>query len=129
MWQRMIEAWLLLLAVAIANGGFRAGVLIPRLGDQRAHILSTVLLTLLIVGITVPLIDWIGIGGVPEALLVGLVWVACTLAFEFLAGHYLFGNPWERLLADYDVRHGRIWVAVPIVTLLSPLFWVVRHHP
>ena len=48
-------------------------------------------------------------------------WVALTLAFEFLAGHYLFHNPWDKLLADYDVWHGRIWPLVPIVTLLAPV--------
>jgi len=48
-------------------------------------------------------------------------WVALTLAFEFLAGHYLFHNPWDKLLADYDVLHGRIWPLVLIVTLLAPV--------
>jgi hypothetical protein len=44
-----------------------------------------------------------------------------TLAFEFLAGHYLFGDPWERLLAEYNVARGRFWVLVPITTLLAPI--------
>ena len=62
MWLRTIETWLLLLMIAIANGTLRVGVLIPHLGDYRAHVLSTVLLTMLIVGMIVPLVDWIGIG-------------------------------------------------------------------
>jgi hypothetical protein len=118
-------AWLLLLVIAIGNGGFRVGVLIPRLGDDSAHVVSTLMLALMITMAAGPLIGWIDIGSISEALAVGLVWVACTLAFEFLAGHYLFGNSWDRLLAEYDVRHGRIWVAVPFVTLLSPLLWAV----
>ena len=48
-----------------------------------------------------------------------------TLAFEFLAGHYLFGNSWERLLADYDVARGRIWPLVLIVTFVTPLLLVL----
>jgi hypothetical protein len=43
-----------------------------------------------------------------------------TVAFELLAGHYLFGNTWERLLADYNVLRGRIWVLVLITTFLAP---------
>lgn len=51
---------------------------------------------------------------------IGALWVAMTVAFELLAGHYLFGNTWERLLADYNVLRGRIWVLVLITTFLAP---------
>jgi hypothetical protein len=44
MWLRTVEAWLLLLMAAIANGAFRVGVLIPRLGGYRAHVVSTLML-------------------------------------------------------------------------------------
>jgi len=47
------------------------------------------------------------------------------LAFELVVGHYGFGKAWSELLADYDLRRGRIWVAVLVVTLLAPL-WTVR---
>jgi hypothetical protein len=40
-------------------------------------------------------------------------------------GHYTFGNPWPDLLADYDLRRGRIWVLVLVVTLLAPM-WASR---
>ena len=36
-------------------------------------------------------------------------------------GHYLFGDSWDRLLADYNILRGRIWLLVPIVTLVAPL--------
>lgn len=48
------------------------------------------------------------------ALKVGALWLVLTLAFEFLAGHYLFQKPWAVLLQDYDLSWGRIWVAVLI---------------
>jgi hypothetical protein len=37
----------------------------------------------------------------------------------------VFGNTWERLLADYDVLRGRIWVLVLLANLVSPV-WVFR---
>jgi hypothetical protein len=50
-----------------------------------------------------------------------------TLAFEFLAGHYLFGAPWPQLLADYNVLRDRIWVLVLATTALAP--WLTaRSH-
>jgi hypothetical protein len=56
---------------------------------------------------------------------VGTLWLALTLTFEFVVGHYGFRKPWADLLADYDVRRGRIWVVVLVVTLLAPL-WTAR---
>ncbi len=70
-------------------------------------------------------IRWIGPRTSSAALAVGGVWLALTLAFEFLAGHYLFHKAWATLLADYDVRRGRIWVLALVMTLLSPL-WLAR---
>jgi hypothetical protein len=65
-------------------------------------------------------IRWIAPRSAQQAWEVGLIWVALTLAFEFLAGHYVFHNPWSRLLEDYNVVRGRIWILVLITTLMSP---------
>jgi hypothetical protein len=58
-----------------------------------------------------------------DAWRIGAMWVALTLASEFLAGHYLFRNPWPRLLADDNVLRGRIWILVLITTAIAP--WLV----
>ena len=50
-----------------------------------------------------------GFHSASQAIYTGLVWLAMTVAFEFLAGHYLFGNSWEKLFRDYDLRKGRLW--------------------
>lgn len=74
----------------------------------------------LILAITFAAMPWIGAPGNGDALRIGALWVAMTVAFEFLAGHYLFGNTWDRLLADYNVLQGRIWALVLITTFLAP---------
>jgi hypothetical protein len=43
-----------------------------------------------------------------------------TLGFECLVGHFLFGNPWSRLLEDYNVLRGRIWVLVLVTIAVAP---------
>lgn len=63
---------------------------------------------------------WIGLLALAWA--VGAGWVLLTVAFEFLAGHYLFGRPWAQLTADYDVLSGRIWPLVLVATLVAPRF-------
>lgn len=52
--------------------------------------------------------------------MIGVLWLVATVTFEFLAGHVVFRNPWPKLLADYDVRQGRVWVVVLVATALAP---------
>lgn len=120
---RVLLMWVLLLVLAILNGALREGVFVPWWGAARAHVASTALLSLLIITATGGLRDWLALADDRSALLVGGAWVAFTLAFEFLAGHFLFQKPWPELLADYDVAHGRIWPIVLVVTLLAPWGW------
>ena len=122
---RALAVWLLLLILAVLNGGLRDTQLSPRLGDTVGRGISTLLLCGLIVLATWLTIGWIRPGGSREALAVGALWVALTLAFEFGVGHYGFGKPWPELLADYDLSRGRIWIAVLVVTLLAP-WWTAR---
>jgi hypothetical protein len=126
---RAIAVWAFLLMLAVLNGGVRDTWLSPWLGDTLGRALSTVLLCALIILATWWTIGWIRPVTTRKALSVGVLWLALTLAFEFGVGHYGFGKAWSELLADYDLRHGRIWVAVLVVTLLAPLWTVrVRHR-
>jgi hypothetical protein len=55
-----------------------------------------------------------------ESLYMGAIWLVSTILFEFIAGHYVFGNPWERLVTDYNLLQGRVWSLVPLVILVAP---------
>ena len=118
---RLVLIWFGLLVLAVLNGGFREALLVPRFGRAVAQALSTVMLSLLIAVLGWLALPWIGPRTLQDAWTVGVLWVVLTLAFEFLAGHFLFGKPWPELFADYDVFAGRIWVIVPIVTLMTPI--------
>lgn len=117
---RALAVWGLLLLLAVLNGGLREGWLVPTLGPLRAHQVSTLLLSTFILAATRATIGWIAPGSTREALAVGALWLGLTLAFEFLAGHFLFHKPWPVLLTDYDLARGRIWSLVLVVTFLAP---------
>lgn len=118
---RSVVIWFGLLALAILNGGLREGVLVPRFGRGLAQALSTIMLSVLIFVAGWLSIRWIAPSTLQDAWVIGVLWVALTIAFEFLAGHFLFGKPWEELLADYNLFAGRIWVMVLVVTLITPI--------
>lgn len=112
--------WLAIAALAVANGGFREAVLLPRFGDTAARAISTLTLSAIILIVASLSIGWISPRPHLDAWRIGALWLALTLAFEFLAGHYLFKVPWRRILADYNVLDGRIWILVLLITLIAP---------
>ncbi|HYQ88492.1 MAG TPA: hypothetical protein VEU09_02575 [Candidatus Binatia bacterium] len=117
---RALDVWFILLVLAVANGTFRTAILIPRVGERAGHIISTILLSLLILATAWLTIGWIHPATFYAAVLIGIVWLGLTVLFEFGAGHFVFHQPWERLIADYDLTKGRIWVLVLIVTVKAP---------
>ena len=54
-----------------------------------------------------------------QAWLVGALWLVMTLAFETFMGRVLADKPWSQVFQDYDVLAGRIWVLVPLWTLVG----------
>ena len=118
---RAVVVWFAILAIAFMNGGVREVWLVPRLGDAIGHVLSTLTLCGAILVVSWFSMQWVGVTTRRDAIRIGLLWVASTLTFEFLAGHYLFGTPWRQLLADYDILAGRIWILVLLATVCAPV--------
>ncbi|MFC1511790.1 hypothetical protein ACFL5H_01180 [Candidatus Latescibacterota bacterium] len=114
--------WILTALVAIANGVFRNSFITPRLGEQAGHVISTVVLVLISSAIIYGYVSRI-IWPCPMKSLVtiGIFWLLLTVGFEFIFGHYIAGHPWERLLADYNIFRGRIWVFVLIAQVAAPV--------
>jgi hypothetical protein len=119
---RAFFLWLLMSVLAVANGVIRTLWITPHLGEATAHILGTLSALILLFGAIVLILPWVGPRNKNQVWIIGGFWLVLTLAFEFLAGHYLFGNPWERLLADYNIFRGRVWVTVLLLQLFGPFF-------
>lgn len=117
---RSILVWAALLILASLNRALREFVILPPLGPTAGHIVSTILLSGLILGVAWLTIAWIQPRSPAFAWGLGAMWLTLTLGFEFGAGHYLLHKPWPTLLADYNLARGRIWIAVLVVTLVAP---------
>lgn len=113
--------WFLFMVLAIINAIIREAVYTSFLDELRAHQLSTfTLMTIFFIG-TLLILRFSGLNlTTQEAILMGTIWVIMTICFEFLAGHYAFGNSWSHLIADYNILKGRIWILIPITTFVSP---------
>ena len=113
--------------LAFANAAWREGWLMPRLGDRPSHAISSVTLSIAILLAGWYVTGWVRPESRQQAWAVGAIWLCLTLAFEFLAGHFLFGRSWHVLLADYNLVAGRLWVLVLVTTLTTPLVAFIWH--
>jgi hypothetical protein len=134
-WQGLglaIAGWIALAVLISLNGFAGKQWIVPRFGSYGNHVYKSVVAiglialvgALVMAQLATP--DWqmaaIGIGG---------FWLVLTVSFEFLAGHYLFGNSWEALFADYRIWRGRLWVLVLLTTAIAPVLmgWLLYSNP
>jgi len=121
---KAIAVWLLILVLAVLNGGLREAVLLPAFGKPLALVLSGVLLCACIVAVALVLVPRLGPLRAAQALNLGLLWLALTLAFEFGFGRLVQGRPWRELLEAYTFADGNIWPLALAVTFFAPLIAV-----
>ena len=112
MMPRYVLLWFPLLLIAVVNGGLRDLTYKAYLGDLAAHQVSSITGALFF-GIYCWLLPlkWKPATS-KEAIAAGLLWLAMTVAFEFLFFHYAAGRPWSVLLEDYNILEGKVWVLV-----------------
>ena len=124
---KSLVPWLAILCLAVANGALREAVLIPALGKSVGLVLSGVLLSLLIALVSHVFIRRQRSVRGSQGLLIGVVWLCLTLAFEFSFGRLVRHKSWSELLDAYTFQDGNIWPVVLLVTLLAPYFSVLLH--
>ena len=119
---KAIALWFVLLVIAFTNGALRGLLYEQRLGELRAHQLSSVTAVLLL-GVAIWLLTgrWRPASD-REALTIGAIWLLMTVAFEFLFGRFALGHSWGRLFHDYNLLEGRLWSLVLLWIFVAP--WV-----
>lgn len=119
--------WTGLMIIGILNGVLREFAYGPFMSELHGHQLSS-LIGLLLFGAYV----WVLSGVRPmesakQAGAIGLMWFVLTVIFEFSFGHFVAGHSWERLLGDYKLLEGRLWLLVLIWILIAPqVFYRLR---
>jgi hypothetical protein len=102
-------AWIPMVFIAIVNGIAREKGYGRHMSELRAHQVST------LTGIAVFTIYAWALGRIwplasaVQALAVGGIWLALTVAFEFLFGRLVRRLSWRLLAGDYNLLRGRVW--------------------
>jgi len=119
MWKYLV-AWAPMVAIAVANGLVREAWYGRRVSELRAHQISTASGLLLLSAYIWVIVRLWPPESLKEALAVVLIWLALTVAFEFLFGRYVAGHSWSRLFRDYNVFAGRVWLLVLVWVAIAP---------
>ena len=127
--RKALAAWLGLLAAMTANGIVREAFLLPRFGEHHARQISSVLGACLVLTLAGIFVRRLPDPASASLARIGLFWGVLTVAFEFGFGHYVSGAPWPELMADYDVRAGRLWPLVLATTITAPPLWGAALDP
>lgn len=111
-----------MLIIAVANGALRQFTFAQFLPEQHAHQLSTLTGSVLIGAFI-----WFVVRAWPpssgrQALLIGIIWVMLTVAFETYMGLELQQRPLHDVLYEYNLLAGRVWVLFLAWLGLAP--WV-----
>ncbi|MEW4568358.1 hypothetical protein AB1L88_10865 [Tautonia sp. JC769] len=117
-----VAVWLVFAVVAFAVVAVREVLLVPRIGEPAAHGNGTLIAVGLMALVIVAFVRRVARScSTLELVLIGVLWTAMTVAFEFGFFHLIMGEPLEELLADYNVLRGRLWVLVLATVLLGPV--------
>jgi len=120
-WLAGLAVWPLFLIIAVTLGVVREKWLAPGLGEQAAHVIGTLLFIASMLAIM-----WVFVSKINDFVersdlwLIGLMWTLMTVCFEFGFFHFVAGVPMEKLVADYNLFAGRLWILVLLTTLCGP---------
>ncbi len=118
-YSKAVGVWFGFVALAALVSGVRTAVLLPALGEHRAHQAATVATAALVLAATVLFVRATRLR-MGEAVRVGLLWLTMSIVAEFVLLHYWLGVAWSRLFADYDLRRGRLFALVLLTELVGP---------
>jgi hypothetical protein len=115
-------AWLGLMVIGILNGMLRVTGYQKYMPEIRAHQLSC-FTGICFIGLAVFSLNraW-PIDSSRQAFLIGLIWLVLTIVFEFGFGRFIMRHPWKKLVYDYRIDKGRLWLVVLTWVFSAPLF-------
>lgn len=118
---RSLTIWLVLIVAEIVHGILRAIVVVPIVGEFRSNQIGVFTGSAITIVIAYFTIRWIGAQRPHGLLLVGLIWLVLTVAFEVLFGRFVVGMTWKRIGADYNMLNGGLMPLGLLVLLFSPM--------
>jgi len=111
-----------MLIIAVINGSLRDLWYKKFTGELLGHQVSTISLIIFFGFFIRFVINKLPPNSEKQAIFIGLLWLSLTIVFEFGFG-LIRGYSWHKMLDDYNVLKGRIWILVLIWTTIAPFLF------
>ena len=121
---RYLLCWFLLAVIAIINGILRENTYGKTVSELAAHQISTIT-GILFTGLIVWWLTLLWpIESSGQAWIIGGSWLIATVIFEFGFGHFVARHTWSKLLADFNIFNGRLWLLFLVwITVMPYVFY------
>ncbi len=118
-----LGAWLVLLLAAIINATIRTRFIQPKIKNElRSHQISSITAIIFFLFIIYLFFRFTTAEYTENQVVnIGFMWMILTIIFEFLFGRFVMKNSFSRLLEDYNLTKGRLWIWVLISLLIGPV--------
>ena len=118
-----LEVWLVLLLAAIINATIRTRFIQPKIKNElRSHQISSITAIIFFLFIIYLFFRFTTAKYTENQFVnIGFMWMILTIIFEFLFGRFVMKNSFSRLLEDYNLTRGRLWIWVLISLLIGPV--------
>ncbi|ACB53875.1 hypothetical protein cce_4527 [Crocosphaera subtropica ATCC 51142] len=120
-------AWFPMIVIAILNATVREKIYGKFVTELQAHQLSTLTAVLLFAAYIWGLTSLFPLKSSSQAIVIGCLWLVLTVMFEFSFGHYVAQQSWAKLLQDYNLLAGRVWIFVPLCIAIFPWLFYQLH--
>jgi hypothetical protein len=117
---KSLVVWLLILVFAIGNGGVRDGILLKVLPHSAAYTLSGIILIGCVLLVSVVTIRWLGPLSLAKCILIGTLWLALTLVFEFTFALLVRRQDLAQTIQAYRFKDGNILPLVLLAVAIAP---------
>ncbi|MEW6010313.1 MAG: hypothetical protein AB1604_03380 [Euryarchaeota archaeon] len=118
-----LGAWLVLLLAAIINAAIRNRFIQPKIKNElRSHQISSITAVIFFLFIIYLFFRFTTAEYTENQVVnIGFMWMILTIIFEFIFGRFVMKNSFSRLLEDYNLTKGRLWIWVLISLLIGPV--------
>ncbi|EAZ88943.1 hypothetical protein [Crocosphaera chwakensis] len=120
-------AWFPMIVIAIVNATVRETTYSKFVTELQAHQISTLTAVIVFAAYIWGLTSLFPLTSSFQALIIGCLWLVLTMIFEFSFGHYFAQQSWTKLLQDYNLLAGRVWIFVPICIAVFPWLFYTLH--
>ncbi|MCL1940121.1 MAG: hypothetical protein FWG04_05615 [Desulfovibrionaceae bacterium] len=125
--KKSLLIWLAIIPIAIINGVLREKILTHIIGNYAFFVSGIILISAIFI-ITWIFLPRLGKGSQKTYIVIGLLWAALTVIFEFCMGIFVSGFSISQIITAYDITTGNIWLVVVIFTGFSPWLTAKLRH-